>query len=90
MEENKAAKQRKQKAAKIKKANRKTTKTKKRQNCGKTTFKGGVEDDDVEKDDGKRKMDERTGIGSLGFNNFGSDRLRWQKGGTGEQFYGRI
>ena len=35
-------------------------------------------------------MDECIGIGNLGFIGLGFDRLRLKKGGTGEQFYGRI
>lgn len=73
-----------------KKQTAKQQKQKKRQNSGKTTFKGGVEDDDVEKDDGKRNKDGRIGIGNLGFICLGPDRLWRKKGGTGEQFYGRI
>ena len=67
-----------------------------RKQSGKTTFKGGVEDGYVGKSEWKRKrkwkrkMDKRIGIGNLGFICLGSDRLRRKKGGTGEQFYGRI
>ena len=42
------------------------------------------------KSEWKRKMDARFDTGSLGFNDFGPDRLRRKKGGTGEQFYGRF